>query len=352
MTAVNSLGNDTTIVIKQADKGGATVIMDALSNRKYYMPINSNPEPRLHQIISAAVFSAESQEWISKKEAEFLVKKDPKTPYFYILPKIHKETRPVPGRPIVSGIDSILEPLSQFCDHFLQPMVKQTPSYIQDTTDMLRLISEFPTTSGIDLLVTLDVEALYTNIPQRTTLGVIEEVINRVHWESNTPRSFVVEMATIVLTENFLEFQGQLYKQVQGTYMGSTMAPSAACLYMADFEEKYILAESNPYQVNLCLWKRFIDDIIIFWKGDANTCKMFCDWVNTLNPFLRFTSSISSQQIPFLDLLIKLNNGTLSTTVYRKPTDRNSLLLFSSCHPRALKENLPIGQAFEASPQL
>lgn len=191
-------------------------------------------------------------------------------------------------------------------------MVQQTPSYIQDTTDVLRLISDFHDASEINLLVTLDVEALYTNIPQRATLGVIEDAFNKSAWDSPTPSSFVVELATLALTENVFEFKGQLYHQTQGTSMGSTMAPSVACLYMASFEEECILNDSNPYRDNLCLWKCFIDDII-FWKGDVDTCNDFCAWINTLNPYLRFTSSVSDQQIPFLD------------------------------HPRALKENLPVG---------
>lgn len=86
------------------------------------------------------VFTDETEGWISQKEEDFLIKKEPRIPYFYVLLKIHKGQNPPPGLPIVSGIDSLLEPLSRFCDHFLQPVVQKTHSFLQDTRDVLNLM--------------------------------------------------------------------------------------------------------------------------------------------------------------------------------------------------------------------
>ncbi|KAJ1103470.1 hypothetical protein NDU88_000893 [Pleurodeles waltl] len=38
--------------------------------------------------------------------------------------------------------------------------------------------------------------------------------------------------------------------------MGSTFAPSLACLYMYHFEEQYILNYTNPFTINIKLWRR------------------------------------------------------------------------------------------------
>ncbi|CAM4671500.1 unnamed protein product [Leuciscus chuanchicus] len=43
---------------------------------------------------------------------------------------------------------------------------------------------------------------------------------------------------------------------------------------------------------------------------------------------------------------IKLEDGRLTTTLYRKETDRNSFLLASSSHPSALKNGLPKSQFY------
>ncbi|KAJ1126012.1 hypothetical protein NDU88_004425, partial [Pleurodeles waltl] len=105
---------------------------------------------------------------------------------------------------------------------------------------------------------------------------------------------------------------------------------------------KFILPSTNPFFANIKLWRRYIDDILIVWHGPLETVSTFTEWVNTLNPFLRFTSTMSTNEISFLDLLIM--NGKLITSTYQKPTDRNSLLTYDSHHPKSLRDNLPFGQ--------
>jgi hypothetical protein len=56
-------------------------------------------------------------------------------PYFYILPKIHKS--PWGTRPVVSGISSVLEPLSKWIDVKLQEVVHLCPAYLKDSWHFL-----------------------------------------------------------------------------------------------------------------------------------------------------------------------------------------------------------------------
>ncbi|XP_069083443.1 zinc finger protein 91-like [Pleurodeles waltl] len=352
--ALRTLDEDTSIVIKQADKGGAIVIMNTvdyrheclrlLSDDTYYAKITRDPTPRLQSQIKSMILEATNNAWISPKEAAFLDTLHPKVPYFYCLPKIHKDTSPPPGRPIVSGIGSLLEPLSVFCDHFLQPLVKKSSTYLQDTKDVLNLIDLINETVYVHGLITLDVEALYTNIPQDATLQVVETTLLENSENLTSPVSFIMQCANLAMTENFFQFENDFYHQIRGTCMGSTFAPSLACLYMYNFEKQFILPSTNPFFANIKLWRRYIDDILVVWHGSLETASTFTDWVNTLNPFLKFSSTMSTNEISFLDLLITIQNGKLSTSTYHKPTDRNSLLTYDSHHPKSLRNNLPFGQ--------
>lgn len=54
---------------------------------------------------------------------------------------------------------------------------------------------------------------------------------------------------------------------------------------------------------------------------------------------------LSAQKVHFLDMWIVKDN-TLFTTLYRKETDKNTLLLASSFHPTPLKRGLPKSQFF------
>lgn len=83
-----------------------------------------------------------------------------------------------PGRPIVSGIDSVTSHIGRYIDFHLQPLVKSIPSYLKDTGDTIRLLE------GLDnrddyLLVMADVAALYTCIPHKLGLAAVEYYLSR-----------------------------------------------------------------------------------------------------------------------------------------------------------------------------
>ena len=86
----------------------------------------------------------------------------PRIPIFYTLTKIHKPT-PV-GRPIISGCDGPTERISAFVDRLIQPIAQKQDSYLKDTTDFLNFIESTKLPKNT-ILVSMDVNSLYTNIP-------------------------------------------------------------------------------------------------------------------------------------------------------------------------------------------
>ena len=150
LIALRVLGNDSSIVIKPSDKGGATVIWDVndyrrecrrlLSDNRNYRHLDQDPSTGLAQSIRVMVDHSLNNDWISQKEAQFLICTEPRIPYFYILPKVHKHLTNPPGRPIVSGVGSLLEPVSKFGDFFLRPLVQKTNTYLKDRKDVLQLL--------------------------------------------------------------------------------------------------------------------------------------------------------------------------------------------------------------------
>lgn len=244
----------------------------------------------------------------------------------------------------MSGINSLLEPLSRYCDFFLNPLVQQTPSYIKDTKHLLQVINNTEFNPETQLLVGLDIESLYTSIPQDATIQVLRQVLMESPWPHRTPRDFILQCATIALKENYFEYEGSLYLQTNGTSMGSVFAPSVAGLYVHLFEQTHITHNTNPYTGNILTWRRYIDDILMIWQGSEITLQLFLTWLNERDPYLKFTSTSSASHLAFLDLNIWAKDGQLITTTYYKPTSRNSLLHYTSFHPRPLRENLPFGQ--------
>ena len=67
----------------------------------------------------------------------------------------------------------------------------------------------------------------------------------------------------IVLKCNIFEFNGDIYKQIQGTAMGTKMAPSYANIFMDDIEQSFLSTQpTRPH-----LWLRYIDGILCIWPN-------------------------------------------------------------------------------------
>ena len=127
--------------------------------------------------------------------------------------------------------------------------------------------------------------------------------------------------------------------------MGSTMAPNYANLYMGLFELSHVLdSEVNPYYSQILTYQRFIDDIFIIWNGTVENLVLFHGYLNSRTEHLKFTLEHSDSHISFLDVLISKRGGCLQTDLFRKPTDRNTLLHGDSFHPGHLIKSLPISQ--------
>lgn len=142
------------IVIKQADKGSAVVVMDKnryireamrqLNDGEVHVSLEGDPTEDMIEIINQRVRSLRSDGQISDSTLEYLlVNSTAKAGRFYLLPKLHKKG--CPGRPVISGCNTPTEKISAFVDHHLKPLVTSVPSYIKDTNDFLRKLIDIGT---------------------------------------------------------------------------------------------------------------------------------------------------------------------------------------------------------------
>ena len=71
----------------------------------------------------------------------------------------------------------------------------------------------------------------------------------------------------------------------------------------------------------------------------------FIIYLNNLHPTIKFASSFSYNEIPFLDVKVMLLNGRLETDLHAKPIDKHQYLLKSSCHPSHTKQSILLSMA-------
>ena len=111
--------------------------------------------------------------------------------------------------------------------------------------------------------------------------------------------------------------------------MGSPVSPIVANLYMEYFEQKGSQYCPNPPR----FWHRYVDDTIVIHK-EINK-EGFLQHINSVDPAIQFTVETNQEDgaIPFLDTNVKPEaDGTLSITVYRKPTHMDQYLQWDRHH--------------------
>src|SRR5699024_8771868 len=86
---------------------------------------------------------------------------------------------------------------------------------------------------------------------------------------------------------------------------------------------------------------RYIDDIFIIWTDTEDALHNFINSFNRFHKNIKFTSHVSKTEINFLDVTVSISDSTISTKVYRKPTDSPQYLHFQSEHPKHIKTALP-----------
>ena len=83
----------------------------------------------------------------------------------------------------------------------------------------------------------------------------------------------------------------------------------------------------------------------MIWTEGLDHLTIFIDCLNNIHPTIKVTSSHSLTNVPFLDVMVSLHNGTIQTDLYTKPTDKHQHLLSSSCHPQHTKTSIPFSLA-------
>ena len=349
---------DRVIRISEADKGGAVVVQSVesyvseahrqLNNDMHYKILASDPTVKVAKQSNDIVCKLYESDHISEKTKEWatLSPNLVRPQQFYHLPKIHKTLVNPPGRPIVSGSGGPTEHLSKLVASWLQDIVCRLPSYIKDSTHVLNIIQDWnrrlgPFPKGTRL-VAIDVVGLYTNIPHEDIEVSVTHFLSEFPQLNIPPANVIVDVMNHILKNNTFVFEGKIYKQIHGTAMGTPMAPAIANLFMGWLEKRLI--DGSPFPINIELWRRFLDDILMLWMGTEEELKVFMEYCNTFHPTIKFTYSSSTLKLPHMDVLLRIEDGFISTDLYTKPTDAHAYLHRQSCHPLHCVMNIPYSQ--------
>ena len=323
-------------------------ITQMISDPITYTKTNIDDTVNTKQQADSLLLHLQNKGYINEKQLTYLTNFEPKCPIFYGIPKIHKPNWPL--RPIVSQINGPSSKLNELVDKYLYIAEKSIPYLLQDTTAYLQVLESNKHCSPETLLVTMDIVSLYTNIPHEEGAEWVADFYERTlpNWgdyvyvikpiDKNTLKQLIL----FILQHTTFEFNNEFYKQNYGTTMGAIFSVKFANIYMHMFFEnklKNYPGKKPPFIA------RLVDDCFFKWNHNITDLKEFLHYLNTCHNSIKFEFQYSHEQVNFLDTTTYIDNDTIKTTLYTKPTDKKQYLHYTSSHPLHVKKAIPYSQA-------
>ena len=337
--ALESLQANKDIMILPADKGRAVVVLDKseylekahtlLSDTNTYKKLPKDPTNMYTKRVVDVIKPLKDNGILPVVIYRRIYPTMTESPKFYGLPKIHKPE--VPLRPIVASRGSITYELAKYVAHILAPIVGKTEHHIHNSADLVEKLKNVRLTEE-ETLVSYDVSALFTSVPVQESVDIIRKRLEDDDTlKDRTPLTpdQVTDLLSVCLTTTYFRFDNTYYIQTEGAAMGSPVSPIVANLFMEHFEQQALTSYSHPPRI----WGRYVDDTITIIHKDH--IDSFTNHINSIHPSIKFTTEHEhNHTLAMLDTLIsRKQDGSLSFSIYRKPTHTDHYLQFSSHQP-------------------
>ena len=200
------------------------------------------------------------------------------------------------------------------------------------------------------ILFSVDVVNLYGNIP---ITEAIDGAMHLLDHHKETIQTFGLDLASIrkllehCLTNNYVRFGQEYFRQTQGIAMGSRVAPPLAIVFMHTLESLFLAAP----RLQPSLYVRYIDDVFGVWTHGRAALIDYFNFLNTVHPTIKFTLEHTGDTgvLAFLDTKISISeSGAYSSELYIKPMASPVIIHYRSALPMSTKKNTVRSQMLRA----
>ena len=346
LDALKNLRTRTDVLITKPDKGSGVVLLNKQDYLEKMSHILSDPtkfgetsnEKDQTNIVEDQLTSClkrmKDQDVISAGTYEKLRPVGTAIPRLYGLPKIHKPN--VPMRPILDMCNSPYHDVAKWLADMLEPLRRHLCQYsLHDSFEFVDLVRDLNLNSK--RMISFDVTSLFTNVPLIETINFICDYIESSNFTVPLPTQYLRELLLRCTFNIQFQFNGSLYRQLDGVAMGSPLGPLLSDIFMSSLELGILRDAIDSF----CFYRRYVDDIFIILDDQADLTPLL-DIFNCAHHSIQFTAELEQDSsFNFLDVkLSKRPDGSLKRSVHRKSTWTGQYTNFHSFVPLRQKRTL------------
>ncbi|XP_075163076.1 uncharacterized protein LOC142235701 [Haematobia irritans] len=240
---------------------------ELLDDKQTYKSCRTDPTQKLLRKNNKLIMEFYKQSYISKYEKFQLTSNSATAPRLYGLPKIHKPNMPL--RPIASSFEVPCYNLSKYIGTILKNIILEKYNIKNSLELKVKLDNIY--LDEDDILISLDVVSLFTNIPIHLAIKYIMTKWESLQNHTKIPKSQFLKALQFCLNDNnYFIFEDNIYNQTYGMPMGNPLSPTIADIILDTLLES-CLTELDQQNIHIKMITKYVDDLFAIIKKKDET---------------------------------------------------------------------------------
>ncbi|KAJ6646371.1 hypothetical protein Bhyg_01582 [Pseudolycoriella hygida] len=342
------------IFISCSDKGNKTIICstqdykfkmkEMLDDTTQFAVLLKDPTPSCERMLNNQLKAMFEKHTINKYKKLHLQSTTAIPPRVFGQYKIHKQRPDGRGHPIrliTSTIKTVSYNTSKFLTSILTTSYDKPKYTIKNAQSALNILENVRLLRN-HRLASFDMENCFGSISTQLAIDIIRndfDSIIRPH--TTVDKEDFIELLRICLNEcNYLLYQGQFYRQLNGIFMGSSLGSIIVQIVSEHIVNLVLNQLRKEGIIPPIVWLIYVDDHLVVCQ--EKVVKTILSRLNAFDPnHIKFTCEMEqNQSINYLDLTVIREHGSIITNWYSKSIASNRMLNYHSSHPRKMVLNV------------
>jgi hypothetical protein len=302
------------IVIEQADKGGAVVVMEKNWYKMKLEELNDNTYEELGNISEVENIKMKVIEECKKKGFKKWIREKGRIPVMKGFPKIHKKVLKL--RPVLDCKDNFMEGIENKIKTIAEVLREmQVSKRVVNSKEVIELLNNLGRRPEATVMFSIDVKSMFPSLNRSEILNQIDLLMeNRKIEEWNKGK--LKKALRCVWDCNIFTLGDKVMRAKEGLIIGSCISPVLADIIMNKWECE-VLEKGGD---RLMLFCRYVDDCLGIWKGTKRQLKTFVEDLEDRAKGISLEIEIEDEKkLNFLDMTIeKTLDGEFKTSWYQK----------------------------------